>query len=80
EADACCGGAGVYWLCEPELSAKVTARKLEAIRRSGADVVATGNPGCVMQIRNAIAAADLPIRVVHPIELLDEAYARRPPR
>jgi glycolate oxidase iron-sulfur subunit len=78
EADACCGGAGAYWLSEPELSAKITARKLDAIRRSGADVVATGNPGCLMQIRNAVAAAGLPIRVVHPVELLAEAYARRP--
>jgi glycolate oxidase iron-sulfur subunit len=77
EADACCGGAGVYWLTEPDLSAKVTARKLEAIQRSGADVVVTGNPGCLLQIRNATRAAGLPVRVAHPVELLAEAYARR---
>jgi glycolate oxidase iron-sulfur subunit len=77
EADACCGGAGAYFLTEPELSAKVTARKLDAIRRSGAEIVATGNPGCLMQIRNAVRAAGLPIRVAHPVELLAEAYARR---
>jgi glycolate oxidase iron-sulfur subunit len=77
EADACCGGAGAYFLQEPELSAKITARKLEAIRRSGAEVVATGNPGCLMQIGNAARAAGLPIRVAHPIVLLAEAYARR---
>jgi glycolate oxidase iron-sulfur subunit len=78
EADSCCGGAGAYFLQEPELSAKVTARKLDAIRRSGAEVVATGNPGCLMQIGNAARAAGLSVRVVHPIVLLAEAYARRP--
>jgi glycolate oxidase iron-sulfur subunit len=78
EADACCGGAGAYFLQEPELSAKVTARKLEAIRRSGAQIVATGNPGCLMQIGNAVRAAGLPVRVAHPVVLLAEAYARRP--
>jgi glycolate oxidase iron-sulfur subunit len=77
EADACCGGAGAYFLQEPELSAKVTARKLDAIRRSGAEVVATGNPGCLMQIGNAARAAGLTLRVAHPVVLLAEAYARR---
>ena len=78
EADACCGGAGAYWMQQPELSAKITARKLDAIRRSGAEVVATGNPGCLMQIGNAARAAGLPLRVVHPVVLLAEAYARGP--
>jgi glycolate oxidase iron-sulfur subunit len=78
EADACCGGAGAYFLQQPELAAKVTARKLEAIRRSGAEIVATGNPGCLMQIGAAARAAGLPLRVAHPIVLLAEAYARRP--
>jgi glycolate oxidase iron-sulfur subunit len=76
EADACCGGAGAYFLQEPELSARITARKLDCIRRSGAEVVATGNPGCLMQIGNAARAAGLPIRVAHPVVLLAEAYAR----
>jgi glycolate oxidase iron-sulfur subunit len=79
EADACCGGAGAYWLQQPELSAKVTARKLDAIRRSGAEIVATGNPGCLMQIRNAARAAGLSVRVAHPVVLLAEAYARKAP-
>ena len=79
EADACCGGAGAYWLQQPELSAKVTARKLDAIRRSGAEIVATGNPGCLMQISNAARAAGLSVRVVHPVVLLAEASARKSP-
>jgi glycolate oxidase iron-sulfur subunit len=76
EADACCGGAGAYWLQQPALSASVTARKLDAIRRSGAEIVATGNPGCILQIRGAARAAGLQLRVEHPIVLLAEAYRR----
>lgn len=76
EADSCCGGAGAYFVQQPELSAKVTARKLDAIQRSGAEVVVTGNPGCLMQIGGAVRAAGLPVRVVHPVVLLAEAYAR----
>jgi glycolate oxidase iron-sulfur subunit len=78
EADACCGGAGAYWLQQPELSARVTARKLDAIRRSGAEIIATGNPGCILQLRGAARAAGLSVRVEHPIVLLAEAYTRRP--
>jgi glycolate oxidase iron-sulfur subunit len=74
EADACCGSAGVYSVVQPALSSAVGSRKIDAIRRSGADVVATGNPGCLMQIRNGVAAAGLPITVVHPVELLADAY------
>jgi glycolate oxidase iron-sulfur subunit len=77
EADSCCGGAGAYFLQQPELSAKVTARKVDAIRRSGAEIVATGNPGCLMQLRGATRAAGLTVRVEHPVVLLAEAYARR---
>jgi glycolate oxidase iron-sulfur subunit len=79
EADACCGGAGIYFIQQPELSAKIAARKADAIARSGAEVVATGNPGCLLQIRNAVRAAGLAVRVVHPVELLAEAYRRQPP-
>jgi glycolate oxidase iron-sulfur subunit len=74
EADACCGSAGVYSVVQPELSGRVAARKIDAIRRSGADVVATGNPGCLMQIRNGVRAARLAVQVVHPVVLLAEAY------
>ena len=77
EADACCGSAGIYSLLQPALSARIAARKIDAIRRSGADVVATGNPGCLLQIRAGLDAAGLRVRVAHPVQLLAEAYARR---
>jgi glycolate oxidase iron-sulfur subunit len=74
EADACCGSAGLYSILQPALSAKIGARKIGAIGRSGADIVATGNPGCLLQIRNGVEAAGLPVQVLHPVELLAEAY------
>jgi glycolate oxidase iron-sulfur subunit len=72
----CCGGAGVYNLLEPELSEQVLDEKLKNIEQSGAAVLATGNPGCHMQIAAGARLAGIPLRVVHPVELLDESYRR----
>lgn len=75
-ADRCCGSAGIYSLLEPALSRDVLEAKLESIRdaRPVPTVVATGNPGCLMQVGAGLLAADLPARAAHPVELLDEAY------
>lgn len=75
-AENCCGGAGIYNLQHPELSAEILAGKLENIRRTGADLVATANPGCIMQIGAGARMAGLDVTVVHPIELLDAAYRK----
>lgn len=75
-SDVCCGGAGVYNLMQPELSDEILAEKLGNIEQSGAKVLATGNPGCHMQIAAGARLAGIPLRVCHPIELLDESYAR----
>jgi glycolate oxidase iron-sulfur subunit len=75
-ADVCCGGAGVYNLLETELSSRVLTEKLGHVRETGADVLATGNPGCHMQLGAGARLAGLPLRVVHPVELLDESYRR----
>jgi glycolate oxidase iron-sulfur subunit len=75
-SDVCCGGAGVYNLLEPELSEQVLAEKLTSIAQSGAAVLATGNPGCHMQIAAGARLAGIPLLVVHPVELLDESYSR----
>jgi glycolate oxidase iron-sulfur subunit len=75
-SEDCCGGAGVYNLLETELSARVLADKLARVRATGAGVLATGNPGCHMQIGAGARLAGLPLRVVHPVELLDESYRR----
>ena len=75
ESDVCCGSAGIYSLLEPEMSRAVLARKTAALLASGADIVATGNPGCVMQIGAGLRAAGREMSVVHPVELLDRSYA-----
>jgi len=72
--DRCCGSAGLYSLVEPDLSQAVLAPKLRAIAESGADVVATGNPGCLMQIGAGALLAGMDVAVRHPVELLDLAY------
>lgn len=76
DSDVCCGGAGVYNLLEPELSEQVLAEKLKNIQDSGATVLATGNAGCHMQIAAGARLAGIPLRVCHPVELLDESYRR----
>jgi len=76
DSDVCCGGAGVYNLLEPELSEQILDEKLRNIEQSGAAVLATGNPGCHMQIAAGARLSGLALRVVHPVELLDESYRR----
>jgi glycolate oxidase iron-sulfur subunit len=75
-SDVCCGGAGVYNLVEPELSARVLGEKLKQIEATGARVLATGNPGCHMQIGAGAQLRGLTLDVCHPVELLDESYRR----
>jgi glycolate oxidase iron-sulfur subunit len=77
DAEQCCGAAGIYNLIEPETSSAVLSPKIAAIAETGAELVATGNPGCHMQIGAGMARAGLAGRVVHPVELLDAAYAAR---
>jgi glycolate oxidase iron-sulfur subunit len=68
EGHLCCGSAGTYNILQPQIAAQLRDRKLENIRRTGARVVATGNVGCIVQLK---CAADLSI--VHTVELLDWA-------
>ncbi|GLC28456.1 (Fe-S)-binding protein [Roseisolibacter agri] len=78
EADQCCGSAGIYNLIEPETSDAVLAPKLQHVAETGAALVASGNPGCLMQLGAGLARSGLAARVVHPVELLDAAYASAP--
>lgn len=76
DAEMCCGSAGIYNLIEPETSDAVLAPKLAHIAATGAALVATGNPGCLMQIGAGLSRAGSATRVVHPVDLLDASYAR----
>jgi glycolate oxidase iron-sulfur subunit len=75
ETEMCCGSAGIYNLVEPEVSDAVLDRKLGNIAASAPEVVATGNPGCLMQIGAGLLRAKSPTRALHPVELLDRSYA-----
>jgi glycolate oxidase iron-sulfur subunit len=68
EGHLCCGSAGTYNLLQPEIAGRLKARKLENIGRTGADIVATGNIGCITQL-----ASGTDMAVVHTVELLDWA-------
>jgi glycolate oxidase iron-sulfur subunit len=70
----CCGAAGIYNLTHSEMSRAVLARKLDALAAADPDVIASGNPGCLMQLRAGVQLRGLRGRVAHPIELLAEAY------
>jgi Fe-S oxidoreductase len=74
EANWCCGSAGVYNLVQPEMANQLLERKLDHIESTGATTVATGNPGCLLQLVNGARRRELSLRIVHPITLLAEAY------
>jgi glycolate oxidase iron-sulfur subunit len=74
-SEHCCGSAGIYNLVEPDVSDTVLAPKLVNIADTHASLVATGNPGCLMQIGAGLHRAGSRARVVHPVDLLDASYA-----
>ncbi len=75
EADRCCGAGGVYNLLQADLADKVLARKLDDIEASlarspDASVLLTGNPGCIFQLRAGLRGRNIPLEVLHPVELM----------
>jgi glycolate oxidase iron-sulfur subunit len=71
EAAICCGSAGIFNLVQPEAANELGDRKAGLIEPLKADVVATGNPGCVLQMQSALARHGQKIPVVHTIQLVD---------
>lgn len=74
EADWCCGSAGTYNITQPDLSKALLDRKVGHILASGAQILATANPGCQMQIEAGVRAGGARVEVVHLMDLLDRAY------
>jgi glycolate oxidase iron-sulfur subunit len=74
QSDLCCGSAGVYNLLQPMMSAAILTDKVAELRATGADTVVAANPGCLLQLAQGARAAGLSLRVVHLVQLLDEAY------
>ena len=77
ESDRCCGSAGIYSVLRPHMARMVLESKIAALETTAPrpELVVTGNPGCIMQIGAGLRAADLPVAVAHPVELLDLSYS-----
>ncbi|MBI2906304.1 MAG: (Fe-S)-binding protein [Chloroflexi bacterium] len=74
EPDWCCGSAGIYNLTHTARSLRILERTMDNIASTRADVVVAGNPGCLLQMRLGAQHRRMPLWVVHPSELLSEAY------
>jgi glycolate oxidase iron-sulfur subunit len=73
-SDLCCGSAGVYNVVEHDMAMAVLQKKMQSVNSAGAEVIATSNPGCMIQLRAGVALHGKGQRVAHVVELLDEAY------
>ncbi|HUQ91433.1 MAG TPA: (Fe-S)-binding protein, partial [Bryobacteraceae bacterium] len=73
-ADLCCGSAGIYNVVQNDMSMQVLERKMEFANSVQAEVIATANTGCMLQLRAGVALHGRGQRVVHVMEILDEAY------
>jgi len=74
ESTICCGAAGSYNLTEPEMSDRLSRRKVEHILDTKAELVITGNAGCLLQIQSQLKQHQPAVAVVHPMDLLDYSY------
>ncbi len=74
ESGMCCGSAGVYNLNEARMSDRLARRKLDNIVATGAQIVLASNAGCLLQIQSEIRRAKLPLRAMHPMEILELSY------
>ena len=75
ESSLCCGSAGIYNVTQPEMARRLGTRKADNVIATSAEIVATANPGCALQMMAHLREKKSPIAVKHVIELLDEAYA-----
>jgi glycolate oxidase iron-sulfur subunit len=73
-ADQCCGSAGIYNVLQNEMAMRILERKMECVGASGASVIATANPGCMLQLQAGVRMHGKGQKVVHVVELLDQAY------
>ena len=80
ESDVCCGSAGIYNLLEPDTAARLRDRKVQHLLTTEADVVVSGNPGCLMQIASGLDACERSMPALHVVELLDASITGRPVR
>lgn len=77
EGDICCGSAGTYNIEQPHIAAELGRRKTDAILSTDADVVASGNIGCLTQIETHLRQKQRPLPVLHTMQILDRCYRRQ---
>jgi len=65
EADWCCGGAGTYSIKHPDLSDRILDRKIDNVARTGADLLVTSCPSCIIQLSSGVRRHNLPVKVLH---------------
>ena len=75
-ASRCCGAAGIYTITQREFSRRLLESKMESVASTGADTVATANPGCMIQLEAGLGLSGIPGRVCHVVDILDESYRR----
>ena len=75
-SEDCCGGAGIYGLLHQDLGGRILHTKIDAVKSTGADVVTTPNPGCMMQIGAGLIIHGSDTVVTHPVELVAESYRK----
>jgi len=75
DSDQCCGSAGVYNVTHPDMASWVLEEKMSKVAATGAEIIATANVGCMLQLGMGVRRAGLKARVAHVVDLLDEAYA-----
>jgi glycolate oxidase iron-sulfur subunit len=73
DAALCCGSAGVYNMLQPEVADELGEQKVENLLNTGAELIASANPGCSLQIKKHLALKGKDVPLMHPIELLDLA-------
>lgn len=78
EQDLCCGSAGIYNVVQPEAARELGDRKAAHVLATGAQVYASANPGCLVQVAQALRRARRPLPALHPIELVDASIRGEP--
>ena len=75
-SDLCCGSAGIYNVVQNEMAMQILEKKMTHVNQTAAEVIATANPGCMLQLQAGVRLHGKNQRVVHVIEILDEAYQK----
>ena len=76
-SDICCGSAGIYNVVHNRMAMRILERKMESVNATGAQIVATANPGCMLQLQAGVRLHGSGQKVMHVVEILDQAYGNR---